>query len=303
MELVIERAVLLSSLSLVQGIVERRNTVPILGHVLLEPDGANLRLAATDLEVGIRTEIPCRVDKKGSLTLNARKLFEIVREAEGGRGLIQVARQRLGRAQVRAGEIQNDGARSAQFPGDAQPGAGETAGRCRAQDGQGRPHDCDSRAGGDDRQDHLRRQPRRSALQPGRRAGRGGLQGRRPDGRDGRPSALDDRTRGRGLRDGGQRDHSAQGPGGIAQAARPGGRGAGAVDDRRAARVAQARRNRGLDAPGRGRISRLPRRNPQAIEVRRFGRTRRAAQRDKAGGDFLQRALSRRQAGARRAAR
>src|SRR5580704_9857006 len=84
MELVIERAVLQSSLSLVQGIVERRNTVPILGHVLLEPDGSSLRLAATDLEVGIRTEIPCRVDKKGSVTLNARKLFEIVREAEGG---------------------------------------------------------------------------------------------------------------------------------------------------------------------------------------------------------------------------
>src|SRR6202043_3934570 len=84
MELVIERAVLQSSLSLVQGIVERRNTVPILGHVLLEPDGTSLRLAATDLEVGIRTEIPCRIDKKGSVTLNARKLFEIVREAEGG---------------------------------------------------------------------------------------------------------------------------------------------------------------------------------------------------------------------------
>jgi DNA polymerase-3 subunit beta len=83
MELVIERAVLQSSLALVQGIVERRNTVPILGHVLLEPNGTSLRLAATDLEVGIRTELPCRVDKKGSVTLNARKLFEIVREAEG----------------------------------------------------------------------------------------------------------------------------------------------------------------------------------------------------------------------------
>lgn len=83
MELVIERAVLQSSLSLVQGIVERRNTVPILGHVLIEPDGTSLRLAATDLEVGIRTEVPCRIDKKGSITLNARKLFEIVREAEG----------------------------------------------------------------------------------------------------------------------------------------------------------------------------------------------------------------------------
>src|SRR3984893_19372454 len=84
MELAIERVSFLNSLAMLQGIVERRNTVPILGHVLLEPDGSSLRLAATDLEVGIRTEIPCRVDKKGSVTLNARKLFEIVREPEGG---------------------------------------------------------------------------------------------------------------------------------------------------------------------------------------------------------------------------
>src|SRR5260370_5929554 len=68
---------------MVQGIVERRNTVPILGHVLLEPDDTRLRLSATDLEVGIKTEVPCEHSGKGSMTLNARKLFEIVREAEG----------------------------------------------------------------------------------------------------------------------------------------------------------------------------------------------------------------------------
>jgi DNA polymerase-3 subunit beta len=83
MELVIERASLLNSLAMVQGIVERRNTVPILGHVLLEPNGASLKLLATDLEVGIRTEVSCESADKGTITLNARKLFEIVREAEG----------------------------------------------------------------------------------------------------------------------------------------------------------------------------------------------------------------------------
>ena len=83
MELSIERVSLLNSLSMVQGIVERRNTVPILGHVLLEPDGAKLKLSATDLEVGIRTEVACKSAQKGNITLNARKLFEIVREAEG----------------------------------------------------------------------------------------------------------------------------------------------------------------------------------------------------------------------------
>ena len=83
MGLVIERASLLSALSLVQGIVERRTTVPILGHVLIEPDGGELKLSATDLEVGIRTQVPCKSGKDKNLTLNARKLFEIVREAEG----------------------------------------------------------------------------------------------------------------------------------------------------------------------------------------------------------------------------
>jgi len=82
MGLSIERASLLSGLGLVQGIVERRTTVPILGHVLIEPDGNALTLSATDLEVGIRTQVACS-GKEKSLTLNARKLFEIVRETEG----------------------------------------------------------------------------------------------------------------------------------------------------------------------------------------------------------------------------
>jgi DNA polymerase III subunit beta len=83
MGIVVERESFMSGLSLVQGIVERRNTVPILGHVLIEPDKTSLALSATDLEVGIRTEIQCKGGKEKSFTLNARKLFEIVREAEG----------------------------------------------------------------------------------------------------------------------------------------------------------------------------------------------------------------------------
>ncbi len=83
MGIVVERQSLMNGLSMVQGIVERRNTVPILGHVLIEPEGTSLKLAATDLEVGISTQIACKSGKDRSITLNARKLFEIVREAEG----------------------------------------------------------------------------------------------------------------------------------------------------------------------------------------------------------------------------
>ena len=64
---------------------------------------------------------------------------------------------------------------------------------------------------------------------------------------------------------------------------------------RRPARVAEARPHRSLDAPGRGRISRLSRRNPQAVEVQDHGQARSAVRGDQARGDFLQRAIPWRQ--------
>jgi DNA polymerase-3 subunit beta len=82
MELTIDRVSLLNSLSMVQGIVERRNTVPILGHVLIEPKEDSLKLSATDLEVGITTQIAATANQPNSFTLSARKLFEVVRETE-----------------------------------------------------------------------------------------------------------------------------------------------------------------------------------------------------------------------------
>ena len=82
MELIIGRSSLLGGLSLAQGIVERRNTVPILGNVLIEAKDSSLTLAATDMEVGMRTRLTCECRSDGSVTLSAHKLFEIVRETE-----------------------------------------------------------------------------------------------------------------------------------------------------------------------------------------------------------------------------
>jgi DNA polymerase-3 subunit beta len=80
MELVVRKSDLLKELQLFQGIVERKNTIPILANVLLEASGDEVRLAATDLEVGLRGRCPASVAKPGSLTLPAKKLFEIVKE-------------------------------------------------------------------------------------------------------------------------------------------------------------------------------------------------------------------------------
>src|SRR5438477_6430832 len=79
MELVVKKNDLLRELQLFQGIVERKNTIPILANVLMEAKGTEVRLLATDLEVGLRSRCDAQVAKSGSLTLPAKKFFEIVK--------------------------------------------------------------------------------------------------------------------------------------------------------------------------------------------------------------------------------
>ena len=79
MELVARKNDLLRELQFFQGIVERKNTIPILANVLIEADGNSVRLLATDLEVSLRSTCEASVAKKGVLTLPAKKLFEIVK--------------------------------------------------------------------------------------------------------------------------------------------------------------------------------------------------------------------------------
>ena len=79
MELVVRKADLLRELQLFQGIVERKNTIPILANVLIEATGDEVKLLATDLEVGLRSKCTAAVSKGGSLTLPAKKLYEIIK--------------------------------------------------------------------------------------------------------------------------------------------------------------------------------------------------------------------------------
>jgi DNA polymerase-3 subunit beta len=84
MKFSIEKSEFQRGLGRIQSIVEKRNTMPILANALLDVAGkgknGSLELAATDLEVGIRSSHPCEASKPGSLTVSARKLHEIVRE-------------------------------------------------------------------------------------------------------------------------------------------------------------------------------------------------------------------------------
>ena len=104
MELSVRKSDLLRELQLFQGIVERKNTIPILANVLLEANGdGNVLLLATDLEVGLRSQCTASIAKAGSLTVPAKKLYEIVRALpdtdirieQGAKGAVKVSADRF----------------------------------------------------------------------------------------------------------------------------------------------------------------------------------------------------------------
>lgn len=79
LELTVRRNDLVRELQLVQGIVERKNSIPILSNVLAEAQDGSLRISATDLDVSLRCGCPAQVAQPGAITLAAKKLYEIAR--------------------------------------------------------------------------------------------------------------------------------------------------------------------------------------------------------------------------------
>ena len=79
MEILVRRSDLARELHLVQGIVERKNSIPILSNVLAEARSGELRISATDLDVSLVCGCPAEVKTEGGVTLSAKKLYEIVR--------------------------------------------------------------------------------------------------------------------------------------------------------------------------------------------------------------------------------
>lgn len=84
MKVRISRDELLTALQRVQGVVEKRNTMPILSNILLEAKQDGIEVSATDLEISMRAIYKATVLDPGTLTVSARKLFEIIKELRDG---------------------------------------------------------------------------------------------------------------------------------------------------------------------------------------------------------------------------
>lgn len=80
MEFVIKQNVLKEELGFVQGIVEKKSTIPVLSNILIESIGeGTIRIVGTDLDVTIRCEASADIKQSGAMCIQARKLFDIVR--------------------------------------------------------------------------------------------------------------------------------------------------------------------------------------------------------------------------------
>ncbi|MBW1991782.1 MAG: DNA polymerase III subunit beta [Deltaproteobacteria bacterium] len=83
MRLRIEREVLLKGVGRTLGVVDRRGTLPILSHFLMDARDSQVTIAATDLEVSFRGVYPAMVEEAGSLTLPAHYFHNLVKELPG----------------------------------------------------------------------------------------------------------------------------------------------------------------------------------------------------------------------------
>ncbi|MCK2043355.1 DNA polymerase III subunit beta [Chromohalobacter sp. TMW 2.2308] len=118
MRFTITREDLLRPLSLVAGVVERRQTLPVLSNVLLEVRDTQLALTGTDLEVElIGRTAPHHVDEPGSATVPARKLMDICKSLpertditftlEEGRAVLRAGRSRFTLSTLPVAEFPN----------------------------------------------------------------------------------------------------------------------------------------------------------------------------------------------------
>lgn len=102
MKFSIQREIFLKPLQQVIGVVERRQTLPVLGNVLLNASKRNVKLTATDLEVELQAQVNVTVSEPGDITLPARKLLDICRTLPEGAELDISVKQE--RALVRSGK-------------------------------------------------------------------------------------------------------------------------------------------------------------------------------------------------------
>ncbi|HZR84844.1 MAG TPA: DNA polymerase III subunit beta [Candidatus Binatia bacterium] len=121
MEFSVDRGEFLEGLALTQGVVERRNTLPILANALLDASGKDLAIAATDLEVHVKRRVRAKLKKPGTATVAARKFYEFVRELKPGEVTVRLLENHFVEVTAGRSRVKLVGLPASDFPAFPQP--------------------------------------------------------------------------------------------------------------------------------------------------------------------------------------
>ncbi len=114
-------------LSRTQGVVDRRHSMAILTNILLEADKGGVSAVATDLEVSLKQACPAEVAESGSAAVSARKIFEIVREANSEQISLETTENRWLSVSYGRSRFRLMGIDPSDHPGMPEAGSGESS--------------------------------------------------------------------------------------------------------------------------------------------------------------------------------
>lgn len=104
MDVKLRRSDVLREISLVQGVVETRTTIPILSNLLLEAVDGSLRFTATDLDMTVMTSCPAEVEQQGRMTVDNKVFQDLVRNLPEEEFRLSVSEEGL---QIRSGRFES----------------------------------------------------------------------------------------------------------------------------------------------------------------------------------------------------
>ena len=112
----ISRDDFLTGLASLQNVTGKKGNIAILSNILIESKTDSLLLTATDLEIGIRNSLPAEILSPGSITLPAKKLFEIVRESGADHIHIEILENNWAKISADSTDYKLAGMPSAEYP-------------------------------------------------------------------------------------------------------------------------------------------------------------------------------------------
>ncbi len=116
MKFVVQRDHLTALIGKIQGVVPSKAVIPILSNVLIEASGHTIVITATDLTVSIRATMEGRIQEEGSVTLPARRLFQLIRELTAPEVTIETASEGIANISSGTSRFKLHGMSKEEFP-------------------------------------------------------------------------------------------------------------------------------------------------------------------------------------------